>query len=382
MRRCRSSGGRAGFGAATVVALALVGCATEAPPTISGRLTATPTIAATAGLPPNTPTPSSPAAFALETIDRTFPSVVSLTSTGARLQWASEASIWRFAPGDPGPERVYQSPVDEAVVWDVAAAEDAYVFSERLAEPAGSWRVAYVEGDAPPVELERGVAERGAPPTLAIDDRRIAWAGFDESSGSPRSFLRVIDRANPDVPTTLLDLDIDDGLLWYPQLDRDTLWYSIIEPDFEGAGGGDASHIETMNMADPSAQRVRFEGGDNDFDAAVTVDYVVWKSVQPGLSALTWGSLHLLDRRSNERLVIAGQANHPTLGTRFVAFEEIAHEKVLLYDLATRSIVDLPDPMGGLNGTVGAPAISRNLLGYSVSVKGSNTIYWSILPAA
>jgi hypothetical protein len=125
---------------------------------------------------------------------------------------------------------------------------------------------------------------------------------------------------------------------------------------------------------------VSFEGLDNVFDPAVSTDHVIWKSVEPGLSALTWGELHALDRRSNERLVIAEQANHPSIGSRFVAFEEISRRKLVLYDLATRSLAEVPDPIRGARGTVGPASISGSLLGYSVSVKGSHTVYWTLLP--
>lgn len=381
MRRALSPGGRAGFGAATLAALALMACATDATPAITGRrTTASPRIAATTVIPSSRPTPSSPAAFAFERIDRSFPSVIALTSTGAQLYWASEASIWRFAPGDDDAEEIYESTGRGAVVWDVAAVDGAYVFSERLADPPGSWRVQYVAGDAPAVELDRGVAERGAPPTLAIDERRIAWAGFDESTGEPRSFLRVVERGGRAGPNTLLDLDIDAGLLWYPQLDRDALWYSIIEPDFEETGAGDEFYIASIDLANPSGESVPFQGLGRVFEPAVSSDYVVWKQVEPELSALTWGGLVALDRRSNERLVITGQANHPSIGSRFVAFEEITHQELLLYDLATRALVAVPDPMHGANGTVGIPAVSGNLLGYSVSVNGSKAVYWNVLP--
>ena len=382
MRRAEAPGGRAGFGAAALAVWVLVACAAEDPvPTSSPLTVPPPTIAATVGLPTTTPAPSSPTEFTLREIDRGFPAVTALTSTGDHLYWGSEAAVWRFTPGDPDPQRVYENPAHGTLIWDVAAADDALVFSELLQAPQGTWRVAYVPDDgAAAVELDRGIAERGAPPTLAIDGRRVAWAGFDESSGSPRSFLRVIELVSPDAATTLLDVDIADGLLWHPQLDETTLWYGIIEPDFAGTAAGDEIHIETIDLAHPSAGPARFDGHDNDFNPAVSADYVVWKSVEPGFAALTWGQLHVLDRRTNERLVIADQANNPSIGSRFVAFEEISHQKLLIYDMATRSLVEVPDPIGGANGTVGPVAISGNLLGYSMSAKGSKTVSWTILP--
>lgn len=386
MRRAISPAGRAGLGAAPLAATALgawllVACAAEAPVPTSAPSTAWPSVAAPEGLPTSAPIPSSPTEFALHNVAGAFSSVTALTSTGDHLYWGTEATIWRFTPGDSDPQPVYESPAEGALVWDVAATDAAFVFSERLGSPPGGWRVAFVAGDGTaPVELDRGIAERGTPPTLAINSRRIAWAGFDESSAAPRSFLRSVDRTSPDTPTTLLDLDIDDGLLWFPQLDRDTLWYGTIKPDFAGTGGGDDISIGTIDLATPSAGPARFDGGDSTFNPAVSPDYLVWKSLEPGFAALTWGQLHALDRASDERFVIADQANNPSLGSRFVAFEEISHGKLLLYDLATRTLMEIPDPMGGADGTVGPVAISGNLLGYGTSAKGSKTVSWTILP--
>ena len=326
---------------------------------------------ATAAVPSRTPTPSSPKAFELERIDRSFPSVIALESTGAQLYWASEASIWRFSPGADDAEKVYEAPAEGAVVWDLAAVDGAYVFSERLANPAGSWRVQYVAGDAPAVELDRGIAERGAPPTLAIDERRIAWAGFDESTGTPRSFLRVVERASPAAPTTILDLDIDAGLLWYPQLDRDALWYSDHRARLRGDRGGrrvphrDHRRRQSFGRAGP------VQGLERIFEPAVSTDYVVWKAVEPELSALTWGDLHALDRRSNERLVIAEQANHPSSR---VAVRRLRGDHPSAGSCSTtwrrgpwsRSLIRCTAP----TGRSGLPAVSGNLLGYSVSVEG------------
>lgn len=381
MRLAETFKGRAGFGAAALTACMFIACAAEAPRPPSGPPTVLPRIATTAPLASSTPIPSSPTHFAVEQVDRAFASLTGLTSSGDHLYWGSGATIWRFTPGDPDPRPVHDSPADGAVIWDVAASDDAFAFSELLESPAGAWRVAFVAGEgAAPVELDGGIAERGAPPTLAVDGRRIAWAGFDETSGAPRSFLRVVERSTPDAAATLLEIDIDDGLLWHPQLDRDLLWYGIIEPDFEGSAAGDEISIATIDVANPSAGPTPFDGSGSDFNPAVSADYVVWKSLQPGFAALTWGELQVLDRTANERLVIVDQANNPSIGSRFVAFEEITHRKVLLYDLATRSVVEVPDPTAGPNGTVGPVSIAGSLLGFGVSSKGSKTVSWTTLP--
>ena len=42
--------------------------------------------------------------------------------------------------------------------------------------------------------------------------------------------------------------------------------------------------------------------------------------------------------------------------------------------------MEIPDPMDGANGTVGSVTISGNLLGFTVSSKGSTTLSWTTLP--
>jgi hypothetical protein len=373
-------GGRAGFGAGVLLAsVALNACGTNIPSAAPGPVTPSPPVASPTAA--SSPVPSSPAAFEIKQVPGSFPAVTALTSTGGALYWASDAAIWRYTPGDGRAARIYENQARRALVWDIAAHGDAVVFSEQLGNPAGSWRVSFLAGDAAlPVEVDSGVAERGAPPTVDVDERRIAWTGFDEGSGSPRSFLRVAERARPAIARTLLDVDIDDRLLWYPQLERDTLWYGSIDPDFRGTGGHDTISIETIDLASPSAEPVQLDEAGNPFEPVPTPEYLAWKSIAPGFSALTWGDIHVRDRRSAEGFVIATRANHPSVGARFVTYEEFFHEKLLVYDLDARRTIEVSDPFDGAKGTLGVPTIAGALLAYSVSTRGDKTVYWIRLP--
>ena len=374
----RTRRSRAGRGAAALLSSGLlVGCGSTVPAT---TLHQSPPATVASPSPATTPLPSSPTRFDVHRVTGSFPAVTALTGTGDRLYWASEASIWRYTPGETEPDRIYQNPTRGALVWDLSARGGAIVFSERLPDPAGTWVVRYLAGDSSePREVDAGVAERGAPPTVDIDERRLAWAGFDEGSGSPRTFLRVAERSDVEAKRTPIEDDIDARLLWYPQLDDDTLWYSTIDPDFEGTGEGDAFRIETLDLADARAVPAIGEPS-NAFEAVVTPDFVAWKSVDPGFSALTWGQIHVLDRRSDEELVIATRANHPSLGSRFVTFEEFFHRQLLVYDLATRRTIEIPGSLPDGKGTIGVPVIADSLLGYSISVRGEKSVFWVRLP--
>jgi len=230
------------------------------------------------------------------------------------------------------------------------------------------------------VDVDAGVAERGAPPTVDLDEHRIAWAGFDEASGAPRTFLRVADRSDVTAQRTVLDAAVDDRLLWHPQLDGDTLWYGTIDPDFEATGEGDEIHVETVDLAAPSPEPRRVEMPGSAFEAAVTDGHVAWKSIEPGFSALTWGDISVEDRGSGDRFVVATRANHASVGARFVTFEEFFHRKMLVYDLATRRTIEIPDALPAAKGTIGVPEIAGDLLAFSISVRGEKTVYWVRLP--
>ena len=87
-------------------------------------------------------------------------------------------------PGSPQPERVYASPRAESTITSVVGSPAGYAFVEQ-SKPAfgdGGWRVWFLSGPgAEPVQLAEGNARQaGHSPTIAMDDARIAWAGFDE----------------------------------------------------------------------------------------------------------------------------------------------------------------------------------------------------------
>jgi hypothetical protein len=256
----------------------------------------------------------------------------------------------------------------------------------ELSKPAfgnGGWRIWFLAGPGEePVELDRGRARgAGFAPTIAMDDERIVWAGFDEPASGAVSRLAMASTEDLAVVTTLLGGPIREGLIWHPTLNGDELWYAIIRADFDVTGVGDEYHVETLNLVRPGAPPVRFPGTANDFNPAVNDDYVVWKTTDAGDAALNWGTLHVQDRRTKAVVTIpVANGNRPSIGDRYVAFEEITHRSLVVYDLVTGELLDLAPGQSGSAVSYGGQSLSGRLLTFFTQRDGRPQIGWAILP--
>jgi hypothetical protein len=375
-------------------ALLLSACTPFVPPTAT-RLESAPgptAPAATAGAVTATPQPSAvdPASIELHYLDPGYvPGDVPVSAAGQVLWAAGEKGlpeVWRYLPGSAAPERIFRSPRPHSLITSVVGSTTGYAFVEEseAAFGEGGWRVWYLAGPgAEPVELVRGVAkEAGFPPTLAMDDARVAWAGFDEPATGFVSRLGVAEIADIDRPQTLLERPIDQSLLWYPCLSGDELWYGTIAPNSDPTAIGPEYTLEMLDLSDPQSSPVPFGGHGHDFNPAVDDRYLVWKANVRGDAALNWGTLEVLDRRTQAvRTIPVDHANRPTLGSRYVAFDEILHARLAVYDLATGTVLDLAAEGSGL--TYAGETLSGNLLTFSAAEangSGKPRIGWAILP--
>jgi hypothetical protein len=380
-------------------------------------LTPTPTTVSAASSGPSAPSaPSAPGATAtrapiatldaasidLHVLDASFVPADAPVSTGAEILWAAgtpwPSEIWRYRPGAAQPERIFSSPRSKSTITSVVGSGSGYAFAET-SEPAfgeGGWRVWYVAGPgAAPVQLDAGNAIHARQtPTLAMDDERVGWAAFDEprdATGDPLdvavSRLRVANVGDLRHVTTLLDRPVRESLLFYPALHGDELWYGTIFADFEATGVGDEYHIEVLDLHKPTAPPLRFAGTGNDFNPAANDRNVVWKTNVAGDSALNWGTLHVLDRESDAVAVIPVEhADLPSTGDRFIAFDEITHTRLLVYDPITRSVVDLglsvaDDAAGKV--FFGGASLRGDILAFSVQAATTGTeprVGWARLP--
>jgi len=113
----------------------------------------------------------------------------------------------------------------------------------------------------------------------------------------------------------------------------------------------------------------------------------VWKANGRGDSALNWGTLKVLDRRDQKvRTIPVENANRPSIGDRFVAFDEISRTHLSVYDPVTRTVLDLASGSKlGLEGDLafGGESVSERLLAFSVGPAEASApprIGWAILP--
>lgn len=390
---------------AAAVAAAVAGCGLTTSPSPTAAALPSPTrVAVTATPPPSaleTLEALDPASVELHLLDARFVPAGAPVSAGGEVVWAagnpSPSEIWRFSPGEAEPERIFASPRVGATITAVTASDAGYAFVE-ISKPEfgrGGWRVWYLPGPgAEPVLLDAGVARwAGSLPTISMDEDRVAWAGFDEPPGVGAaealrrgvSRIAVASRDDPPVVTTLLELPVRKRLLWYPALHGDELWYGLIRADV-GPADPEHYHIEMLDLANPGAAPIQFAEPGLVFNPAVTDRFVVWKANEIGDAALNWGTITVLDRASDAvRTVPVEHANNPSAGDRFIAFDEITHSRLILYDTTTGDILDLGaahrDELG--DGVLfGGQSVSGRVLSFLFQDATSPTpmIGWAILP--
>jgi hypothetical protein len=329
-----------------------------------------------------------PLTLALTLLSPEFVPSSSLRSLGSELVWTSgpesTADIWRAVP-DGDPERVFENPRRDSFITQVARNATGYAFVETndAAFGPGGWRVWYLPtGSATATEVDRGSSPAaGGPPGIDLDGRRLAWAGFDEPPSGNYSFLRVADVGALADVDTVLELAIEDGLLWTPVLDGNLVWYAVIHADFEQTGVGDEFHIESIDLGG-SLDRVRFAGTANDFDPAVSPSTIMWKTVRPGYAALSWGELHVRDRATGRvRDLEIDLAASPSIGDRFATFDEITRQRLLLYDIPNDTLTDVSDAVPAGTTSVTTISVSGRLLVCAVGLGDAATqIAWAVLP--
>jgi hypothetical protein len=378
-----------------VLVVAALGCGPIAPvPSVSpGASSATegPSPLTTPNASPASTSTIAPAPQSL-TITLLAPEFVpspSLRSFGSEMLWTagprSTADIWRAAPGQ-APERIFENPLRDSLIREVVRNEAGYAFVESndRAYGPGGWRVWYLpKGSGTPTEVDRGASPNaGGPPGVSLDDLRLAWAGFDEPAAGSYSFLRVAEVSHLATFDTVLQLPIEDGLIWTPILDGYDVWYAVINADFEQTGVGDEFHIESIDLSSANRGRTRFAGTANDFAPAVSPTTILWKTVAPGFAALNWGAIHALDRASGRMDALPiDNANNPSVGGRFGTFEEISRSKLLLYDRANGDLIDMTASLPKGTTSVGEQSVSGSLLVFAVTIgSGLTQVAWAMLP--
>jgi hypothetical protein len=342
------------------------------------------------------PTPRSPVPVEIQVrmLDaKHVPAEVPVSADGQVL-WSESGvpgpAIWSLRPPGDEPAVIFQSMLADGVIPIVTASKAGYAFV-LLSEAAlgeGGWSVWYLAGPGQePIEVDHGNAPHaGVAPTIALDDHRLAWASFEEPPAGPRSFLEVAELDDLAEVKTILDARVEDRRLWYPAFSGDELWYATISGDLEGLEDPEY-HIEHVDLARPGSAAVRFPGVGLDFNPALNDRSMVFKTNEQGDSALNWGTLRVFDREAGGFTRIPVEhANRPSIGARYVAFDEITHSRLLLFDTSSGQVIDVgamrPDaPAGAV--LYGGESVSGTLLAFieqGTEPGAQPRIGWAILP--
>ena len=315
-------------------------------------------------------------------------------SAAGQILWSASGdsgpAIWSLRPPGDEPAVIFPSELADAVIPIVTASNAGYAFV-LLSEAAlgeGGWSVWFLGGPGQkPIEVDHGNAPHaGVAPTIALDDHRLAWASFEEPPSGPRSFLEMAEIDSLADVTTLLDARVEDRRLWYPAFSGDQLWYATISGDLEGLDDPEY-HIEHVDLARPGSAPVRFPGVGLDFNPALNDRSMVFKTNVQGDSALNWGTLRVFDLGAGglTRIPIE-HANRPSIGARYVAFDEITHSRLLLFDTTSGQVIDVggmrPDAAAGAV-LYGGASVSGNLLAFieqGTEPGAQPRIGWAILP--
>lgn len=308
--------------------------------------------------------------------------------------WRNKA-LYRFAPGESEPELIYQTPsVDPHPIGNIAGSSAGYAFSDYVGSETltDKWRGWYVaKPGAEPIMLDEGDDEfnNDWPPNVAMNDRYIVWTGLRGAGEDRVTELKAVSIDALDQVMTLASTKIDDGTVYEPALNGSELWYSFSENDW--AQYLAYPRVEMRNLADPSAAPFVLGRELRAGMAAPNDRVVVFKSggvpednpINAGLLTIYWRDTETIEQLPIPGHPMAGdRASYPTVGDRFVAWQDDIKSRLYMYDLAEhqfRRIEEL-DPTFS-EGTFNERSVAGNLLAFDGwDPDGGQFLRWAFLP--
>jgi hypothetical protein len=390
-----------------VLALISAGCGSVAP-------SRSPAIPPTTSLqPPLPPTPSptpgpaiSPAQpaqdevadlnVATQRIPEVFTGHISaFMSLGDQIVWGggpdSQDNLYRYVLGAAEPGLLYLNSERNSSISSVAGSAAGYAFTDDRwvgGEPRG-WRLWFLPADGgEPIELDRSSDDRLISPTIAMNDRWIAWEVVHGTFEAPVNELRYVSVANPLAPVTLLSYPGRDVYMQFPSLWEDELWYGIADNDWDALT--EKPRIEMIDLAHPGAPPVALGAEQRAFMPAPGRDVVAWKGGgSDEFAALNSGVLTIYWRSTGEidELPIPGRATaaeeiaYPSVGGRFVAWHDDIEQRFYVYDLLERQFRRIAEYDWAGEERVSRPSLSGDLLAYLYNVRdGERYLEWCLLP--
>lgn len=319
--------------------------------------------------------------------DRYVHSLGIVRSLGSEIAWEAGSDLYRYLPGEAHPELIYSAPTG-SYIPDFVGSSAGYAIITQVTPKdyiSFQWRLWYLhELGEVPVLVDAYDNEFMPLPTLAMDDKRLAWTRTRGNGDETVSELRIADLVALDEPQTLATYPFFDTNVEHPALHGDELWYGIRDNDWDA--GTESPRVEMLDLAQPGAAPAVYGLDVRAFMPAVNDQVVVWKGGGvPQDSADNWGSLFVYWRSDDtvERIPDVGggldRVSYPSVGDRFVAWWD-GNDQLYLYDLREHALrlVNDYDPQGG-----GLPAsVAGSLLAFSYSAgEGEHLqLRWAILP--
>jgi len=393
-----------------VLALVLVsaGCGSVAP---SPSLTAPPSASVRATVPPTASPTSSPTArptqpasgdvtdltVALDRVPAEFTGHVSaFVSLGDQIVWSGgpgrdDNNLYRYAPGADEPELLYFNTARDSSLTSVVGSAAGYAFTDErwvAGEPRG-WRLWLLTAPgADPLLLDQSTDDRLIAPTIAMNERWIAWEVVHGTYENPVNELRVVSTADPIAPTTLLAYPGRAVYMQFPNVWADELWYGIADNDWEALT--EKPRVEMIDLSHQAAAPAVFGVDGRAFMPAPGRDVVAWKSGGTDeLAALNSGVLTLFWRATGEvdelpvpgRETAAARISYPSVGNRFVAWWDDIGQRFYVYDLVERQFRRLAEYDWTGEERIVRQSLSGDLLVYTHYLSdGERYLEWCVLP--
>jgi hypothetical protein len=322
--------------------------------------------------------------------------VSAFASLGDQIVWGggrgrADNNLYRYVPGADEAELLYLNTEPNSSITSVAGSAAGYVFTDDRwvdGEPRG-WRLWFLpaEGDEP-VEMDRSADDRLISPTIAMNDRWIAWEVVHGTFEEPVNELRVASVADPLAPVTLLAYPGRDLYMQFPALWEDELWYGIADNDW--AALTEKPRVEMLDLTHLAATPVAFGAGQRAFMPAPGNDVVAWKgggtdefaALSSGMLMLYWRSDGQIDELPLPgRETAAERISYPSVGNRFVAWWDDIAQRFYVYDLVERRFRRIAEYDWTGEEGVTKPSISGDLLVYTHYLSdGERYLEWARLP--
>ena len=317
-------------------------------------------------------------------------------SLGDEIVWSggsrtTDNNLYRYVPGAPSPDLLFENPNRDSFLTSIRGSAAGYVFTEERwvgNEPRG-WNLWYLAASATePMLLDHNTTNDSIAPTIAMDDRWIAWEVVHGTGDERLNELIVASVDNPLSPTTLKSFPGRDAYMEFPSLWDDELWYGMADNDW--AANTEKPRVEMIDLTRPADGAKAFGAESRAFMPAAGSDVVAWKGGgNDELAALNSGALNLYWRANQQVEVLpvpgpgalAERISYPSGGNRFVTWWDDDRARLYVFDLVERRFRRVAEYDLASDEIVARPSLSGDLLVWlHYTSDGAHFLEWAVLP--